>query len=303
MRSLFKFIRCIGVSTFIGIILLIQCLFMEHVLENKVIRTHSKHVVHLSIDDAECIFDLIVNENKYSSIFDQPFLNYLKTLHEEYDIKVTLYTFSDLFISSKSYSVSELSQRFLSELSKNSTWLKIGYHWEGFDFNPKIIKKKFKNSFQKTYDTFHANNDSSIWSKTLRLHYFYSPDSLLECLENVRTLLCADTKGRQSYDLTINESKAVEAHRPLTKNGIVYIPTDIRIENYFDIKKELYARSNYDTLVVFTHEWALTPQSINQIIRNLIWKRELRINALNRHNLLTTLKWLHGNSYQYTFLE
>lgn len=121
MRFLFIFIRYFGVSIFIGIILIIQCLLLEHVFENKLIRKPSTHIVHLSIDDAECIFDLIINENKYSSIFDQPFLNYLKALHEEYNIKVRLYTFRNLRISSKPYSVSELPQRFLSELSKYST--------------------------------------------------------------------------------------------------------------------------------------------------------------------------------------
>ncbi len=50
-------------------------------------------VVHISIDDVEAIFDLINNQDTYSSLFDQPFMGYLKELHDRYGAYFALYTY------------------------------------------------------------------------------------------------------------------------------------------------------------------------------------------------------------------
>jgi hypothetical protein len=48
--------------------------------------------VHLSIDDVVLAFkDIIANQLRYDSIFDNTFFQKLKRLHEKYNAKVTLY--------------------------------------------------------------------------------------------------------------------------------------------------------------------------------------------------------------------
>ena len=50
--------------------------------------------IHFSVDDViGCFENLTRNENRYDSAFDEPFLAYIKSLHEKYNARVSLYCF------------------------------------------------------------------------------------------------------------------------------------------------------------------------------------------------------------------
>lgn len=263
----------------------------------------SPRCVHLSIDDAECVFDLIENKKNYSSIFDQSFLKYIKSLHDKYGIKVSLYTFaSKPQHNASNLSITDLPEKFQREFIANSHWLRVGYHWKEQDFKRTISVCEFSQSYKNVYTTFHHNVDSSAWTCTLRLHYFYAPDSLIKEMEDVKTLLCADSPGRDSYNLNSRELKQLNSNRKFKKNNKTYVPTDIRIEHYPDIRKALLAHTYNDTIVIFSHEWALTPETLRVILAKII-KGKFNINALNRYNLNILLKEFNNNNYEYTFLE
>lgn len=262
--------------------------------------------IHLSIDDAECITDLIINRDTYSSIFDNPFLQYLKELHEKYGIRITLYTFSKFQNRSKSQNiihVSELPKEFFEEFLSNSDWLKVSFHWESMDFKKEIPANEFEKAFQEVHQTFCHSSDSSVWASAIRLHYFFAPDSLMNHLQDVKTLLCADNEERLSYNLTPHEVKVLSTNQQFSKNGIMYRPTNLRIEDHpFNIRSEIKKNCNQDTLVIFTHEWAINSQPIKDILIKLVKNHTLRINALNRYNFERTIKWLNQNNYNYSFL-
>ena len=47
--------------------------------------------IHFSVDDVlGCFENLTRNENRYDSAFDEPFLAYIKSLHEKYNARVSL---------------------------------------------------------------------------------------------------------------------------------------------------------------------------------------------------------------------
>ena len=254
-------------------------------------------IIHLSIDDVESLFDLQHSE-KYPTLFDHPFYSYLKSMHDKYGIKITLYTYAHL----GKEKIGDIPQKYKEDFKENSGWLRIGYHWIRPEFNNRITVKDFEKGYKEVEDAVYNFADSSVWSKTLRLHYFFAPDSLRNTLHNTNTLLCADDADRESYDLAPSENRLVQINGIIRKNNVKYIRTDLRLENKIQIKRYLKEQLNKDTLVIFTHEWALTPQSFPTIVRKILTMKP-QLNFWTRHNLEQTLEWVKEHDYNYSFLE
>lgn len=219
--------------------------------------------VHISIDDVDnCMKDATMNAISYKSIFQQPFFRYLYELHNKYGVKFTLYIYAE----SDKYSIEKFPVKFRKELQQNSDWLKFGFH----SIRPKFAETTMANtdSFEIAYMrvtdaiTRFAGNDGM--SKCLRLHYFYASKEEVGFLadKGITTMLAADDPERASYSLPIEAQK--ELHRGSYSDSIMhFLATDMRIEKqsispYWD----LYKHIENDTLVIFTHEWALDRKSI-----------------------------------------
>ncbi|WP_296025151.1 hypothetical protein [uncultured Treponema sp.] len=83
--------------------------------------------IHFSVDDViNCFENLTRNEKKYTSAFDEPFFAYIKSLHEKYDAKVSLYCFYE----KEGFSLAECTERFADDFKASSSWLKFGFHSE-----------------------------------------------------------------------------------------------------------------------------------------------------------------------------
>ncbi|MDE5567208.1 MAG: hypothetical protein K2J12_02075 [Muribaculaceae bacterium] len=198
--------------------------------------------------------------------------------------------------------VVDIPLKYKSEFISNSNWLKIGFHSDSPVFNNKITKHEFRTSINEVNNAINRFADTSVIAKTLRLHYYFCPDSLIHCLENVTTLLCADSKNRISYNLTIEEANYIFNNNQIIKDNLKYIKTNIRLENHINIGKELRKLQDQDTLVIFTHEWALIPQTPRQILSILLHEHRFQCNTVVKNNLEKTLQWLNEHEYKYSFL-
>lgn len=81
------------------------------------------------IDDVIWVFrDLTRKRPK--SLFDNPFMNVLKTAHERYGMKVQLNLFmrTDFFYGTDEFSLSEMTDAYKKEWEESSDWLKLGFH-------------------------------------------------------------------------------------------------------------------------------------------------------------------------------
>jgi len=265
--------------------------------------TSENKVVHFSIDDVENLFyDLVENETEYNSIFDNYFLATLRNYHNEYSAKFTLYTYE----WTDRYSITDIPTKFRNEFHKNSEWLRIGFHWIEPKFNQNTPAKEICESFIAVNRAINHFASESAIAHTLRLHYFYGNDSILTFINNmggVNSLLGADQPNRKSYNLTITESDSLYRYHYVRTNTIQYFSTDIRLERYWNILLRLNQLRNRDTLVIFTHEWALSEQSLKELSSKIIREHTIQPNCLTRLNMDATIKWLHENGYQHTFLE
>ena len=90
-----------------------------------------------------------------------------------------------IYEESSRFRAADIPKKYKKEFSCNSDWLKIGYHWEKPEFRSDIPVRRFKDSFIAVNNSIKEFGDTSCISSTLRLHYYFCPDSLLSCITNL----------------------------------------------------------------------------------------------------------------------
>jgi hypothetical protein len=79
----------------------------------------------LSIDDNILFLkDINLNADKYKSIFDNPYLGFLKKVHETYGARIHL----NLFYETEGFNLSQMTAKFKPEWKANSEWLALSFH-------------------------------------------------------------------------------------------------------------------------------------------------------------------------------
>lgn len=201
--------------------------------------------------------DATKNVASYESIFQQPFFHYLQNLHNEYGVRFTLYIYAE----SEDYSIEKFPVKFRKELQQNSDWLKFGFHSIRPNFSQPTISNSdsFRIAYTRVVENIKRFAGNENMSNCLRLHYFYaSKDEIVFLKSNgITTLLAADDPERHSYSLS---QKAQEELRSGSYSDSImrFLATDMRIEKQsISPYNDLYQHSENDTLVIFTHEWAL----------------------------------------------
>ena len=268
----------------------------------------SNRVVHLSIDDVSVLSDLIRHQQDYDSLFQHPFMDFLYDLHREYGLRITLYTY-DRFKVDGTYRdgytrIEEMPLKYKNDFKKASDWLRIGFHSRRADFDSLVSVADFQNSYKNVNSAIAQFADSSMVATTLRFHYFFAPDSLLNSLPGIRCLLCADNSNLVSYNLTADEARSVSNGKRIIKNDVFYRRTDLRVDDNFRIISNLERLDNIDTLVIFTHEWKLW--HVPEADSNLSVAGKVKVRAsecVNQVLFKQTVKWLTDAGYTFSFLE
>ena len=91
-------------------------------------------ILHFSFDDTcWCLYDLIQNANTYESIFDEPFFEMLKEVHDSTGMVFTLNTFNSIAENTSGYyptgfSISNVPNKFQSNFQANKGWLNFAFH-------------------------------------------------------------------------------------------------------------------------------------------------------------------------------
>lgn len=81
--------------------------------------------MHISFDDVySCMADITQNADTYASVFDNSFFGDLKQFHEQYGAVFTL----NCFMEASGYDISNVTDKYKTELSENSDWLKFAFH-------------------------------------------------------------------------------------------------------------------------------------------------------------------------------
>lgn len=220
--------------------------------------------IHISFDDTvRCLTNL--SSGSYASLFDEPFLGWLKGLHTTYGAKFSLYVYDLTKLSS-------VPETYKQEFYEARHWLKLGLH----------SKQAGYNYSSTTYDD--AQNDWNLLIENIvritgsyesvdripRLHNF---SGSVEAIAGMRDCACgalgflgADTDSRLSYHMT-EEQKAILNEQSVfldTENGVIIFRTNYRAEflassdGMYEKMESFLSNASYSNcfkpFVWFTHE-------------------------------------------------
>ena len=79
----------------------------------------------LSLDDNILFLkDISVNSSKYTSIFENPYLGFLKEVHDTYGTKIHI----NIYYQTEGFNLSDMTDKYREEWSRNSDWLRLSFH-------------------------------------------------------------------------------------------------------------------------------------------------------------------------------
>ena len=68
--------------------------------------------------------DIHVNSSKYTSIFENPYLGFLKQVHDTYGTKIHI----NIYYQTEGFRLSQMTDKYKDEWRKNSDWLRLSFH-------------------------------------------------------------------------------------------------------------------------------------------------------------------------------
>lgn len=236
----------------------------------------TSNYMHISFDDVQIAFNNLTT-NTYSTLWEEPFFGWLKSLNEDYNAKFSLYVYGT--------ALTNVPSTYAKDFKSSNEWLKIGLHASNGSGN---FASTSYDSAKSTWNTFASNvlritgTYTSI-DRMPRLHNFAGSEAALQGMRDANYgalgFLSSDDT-RTSYYL---EDKIVDYlydndHVNDYKNGLVFIATDFRGDwfNSFSssytykkpIKDTVYEELEYrftnaeyskslSSYILFTHEWQI----------------------------------------------
>lgn len=217
-----------------------------------------KAVVHFSFDDVSLCLNNIKTKN-YDSIFDEPFLNELKRLNEEYDACFSLYAFKD--------ALSNQPAQYAREWQECSSWLKIGLHGDsGDNYEGKGYSDGYNDWNKFVEDIYKMTGSYNSIDRVVRLHNFAGNEEVIRGMKEAkcgaRGFLCADDEERDSYFLTQQEKKQIRKQAHIRKKDLLFVSTDMRCEGnieegFYNKLDNFFCKNKKKTFTIFTHEWQI----------------------------------------------
>ncbi len=125
-----KFIAALPVADYRNVLLAEDSITGE---KNSIVIYRLKNIedrYRLSLDDNIWFLkDINANAGKYKSIFENPYLGFLKEVHDTFGTKIHL----NLFYQTDGFNLSQMTDKYKSEWRDNSQWLRLSFHALGND--------------------------------------------------------------------------------------------------------------------------------------------------------------------------
>ncbi len=79
----------------------------------------------LSLDDNIWFLkDISENSSRYKSIFENPYMSFLKEVHDTYGTKIHI----NIYYQTEGFNLSQMTDKFKSEWRNNADWLRLSFH-------------------------------------------------------------------------------------------------------------------------------------------------------------------------------
>ena len=248
-----------------------------------------------SIDDNIWVFKSLARNN-YSSVFENNYLAFLKSVHEKYGTKIQL----NIYYETDGFNLSEMPDRYKDEWESVSDWLRLSFHAYCDDSRYKDCDYE---TMRKDIELVHNEILRFAGKKSLSyyttLHYVACPkDGVLAMkdagIKGLVGLYGTDEKPRIPYHLTEEISaymrencfyKDEETDMAFMRNDIV-----LNEHKYEDIITELDKKIGNEFIEVMIHEQFYYP--------TYKWYQ-----GRFEDKIKLAIEYLTDNGYQPTFFE
>lgn len=232
---------------------------------------------------------------RFEGLFEHPYLNTYKRLHERFGLKVQL----NLFYESEDFNLSDMTDKYKAEWQANSDWLKMSFHSRTENERP----YEFADYAEVYRDCQNVKREivrfASPFSlgKTTTVHYCLATCEGLKALkhngvEGLLGLYGAEESPRSSYQNTEEESAVIRDGGIVYKDETAYAGIDVVLNNYSqsDILRRLNLLKERDFIKVMIHEQYFYPDYP-------------RYQSDFEDKLFATFAFLTGNGFVSRFFE
>lgn len=258
----------------------------------------------LSIDDAIWFLrDLHANADQYNSIFDTPFLGFMRSLHERYGTKVHI----NLFYESDHFNLSQMTAKYKAEWKANSNWLRLSFHaWSEFPDNPYIHAsyEKVKKDCSGVMEQIRRFAGEEVMGPVTTLHWGEVPVEVSRALRDLGYVgqLCDfnvdNNLAPTSYYLDVEKRRHMNKRFVWrdNKEGISFIKSSIIIDT---IKQE-----NVETFLSTYEKESRRPPYVDLLIHEQYFYPFYRSYQPNyRQKVEVAVKWAEAQGYSSAFLD
>ena len=216
-----------------------------------------------TVDDNIRFFKEIMQKG-YKSIFEHPYLQVYKRLHEQFGIKVQL----NLFFEDNEFDLREFASVYQNEWEENCKWLKLSFHSQYENVSPYEFS-----GYQEVYEDCKNVHEQILrfatpntLAKTTTVHYCLATEEGLKALADngVKGLLGLfgdDKIPRTSYNLDFDNASKIRAGKTVKVGDFTFGGIDI-VLNLFSVEKILNQLNNLngrEHINVMIHEQYFYP--------------------------------------------
>jgi hypothetical protein len=258
----------------------------------------------LSVDDAIWFLkDIHVNAAVYTSIFDNPFMGLLRSLHEAYGTKVHI----NLFYETDNFNLSQMTDKFKKEWAQHADWIRLSVHAKAeFPDDPYIHA-----GYGEMYRDCHAIRTQikrfagkEVMDNTTTLHWGQVPVEVCRALrdEGYKIQVCDFNVDNDlppcSYYLDVPQRRHINKRFIWrdNKEGIIFVKSSIII----DTVKLQHISSFLDTYV----ENNVTPPYADLLVHEQYFYPSYKNYQKDyREKLTTAIEWAQKHNYTPGFLS
>ena len=258
----------------------------------------------LSLDDNIWFLkDISDNADRYKSIFENPYLGFLKQVHDTYGTKIHI----NIYYETDGFNISQMTDKFISEWKTNAAWLRLSFHAYASKPDKPYLNasyEKVKSDCDMVMNQIHRFAGEEITGPVTTLHWGEAT------VEGCRALRDAGFKCLPC-DFNVDNNLApcsfyldVEKRRHINKRliwrdnkeGIIFLKCAIiidthKLENivpFLDgLKKDPHMSSYIDLLIHEQYFYSFYPAYQPDY----------------RQKVLTAVKWAVNNGYEPAFIE
>lgn len=205
-----------------------------------------------------------LTEQKYTSIFDHPYLAMYKRLHDAFGLKVQL----NLFYQMEGFQLSQMSASYYSQWEENADWLKLSFHSDRENVRPYETS-----GYDEVYrDCQRVNREivrfasPSALAKTTTIHYCYTTAEGLKALvdnqvQGLLGLFGSEEAPRTSYSLEEEYAQRIRSGETVAcgKVSVAAIHVILNKFSKAEILAQLEALMQAEDIRVMIHEQYFYP--------------------------------------------